>query len=110
MSEKTIDDQIKSVVREIGMRQRCYPAWVKKGTMTQDQASHEIACMESVNRTLTKVRREQESVGDRAKFTKEQAKDMAVAFYRWWHNQPGANTDEGFSQWWEAEGKHRFGR
>lgn len=63
MSEKTIDDQIKSVVREIGMRQRCYPAWVKKGTMTQEQASHELACMESIHRTLTKVRNEQESVG-----------------------------------------------
>jgi len=60
---KTIDEQIKSVQREIGMRQRVYPAWVKKGLMTQDQAAHEIACMEEVHRTLVQVRREQESVG-----------------------------------------------
>lgn len=63
MTEKTIDEQIKSVVREITMRQRVYAAWVKKGTMTQESAAHEIACMESIHRTLTRLRNERESVG-----------------------------------------------
>ncbi len=53
---KTIDEQIECVRREIAMRQRVYAAWVKKGTMTQDKAAHEIACMEAVHRTLTQVR------------------------------------------------------
>lgn len=60
---KTIAEQIESVQREIGMRMRVYPAWIKKGSMTQSKAAHEIACMEEVHRTLTKVQREQESVG-----------------------------------------------
>lgn len=57
---KTIDEQIKSVQREIGMRQRVYAAWVKKGTMTEDQAAHEIACMEAVHRTLVQIRNQTE--------------------------------------------------
>lgn len=28
-------------------------------------------------------------------------KAEAVAFFRWWHNQPGANTDDGYDQWLE---------
>lgn len=53
---KTIDEQIESVRREIGMRQRAYKSWVERGTMSQDRATHEIACMESVLRTLMQVR------------------------------------------------------
>lgn len=85
MSEKTIDDQIKSAVREIGMRLRCYPAWVKKGTMTQEQATHEIACMESIHRTLAKVRREQESIG------KPDLKPLVLAALQ----EANIDTDEG---------------
>jgi hypothetical protein len=37
-----LDQQIASVRREIGMRERVYPAWVKKGKMKPENASHEI--------------------------------------------------------------------
>ncbi|HHS84306.1 MAG TPA: hypothetical protein ENK38_05175 [Gammaproteobacteria bacterium] len=26
-------------------------------------------------------------------------KKHAVDFYRWWHNQPGTNTDQGYDTW-----------
>ena len=61
--EKTIDEQIASIVREIGMRQRVYKKWVTNGTMKQEQANHEIECMMAVHRTLIEVRRKQESLG-----------------------------------------------
>jgi len=34
--------------------------------------------------------------------SKEHIEEYCVAFYRWWHNQPGTNTDEGFNDWWES--------
>lgn len=57
---KTIDEQIKSVQREISMRLRVYPRWVEQGRMTDDQSAHEISCMEAVLTTLKKVRNKQE--------------------------------------------------
>jgi hypothetical protein len=26
--------------------------------------------------------------------------EIAIAFYYWWHNQPGTNTEQGFKEWW----------
>lgn len=32
---------------------------------------------------------------------KDIAKAMATEFFRWWYNQPGSNTDQGFDEWWD---------
>ena len=34
-------------------------------------------------------------------------KQIACEFFRWWHNQLGSNTEQGFDDWWEKrrEGK-----
>ncbi len=32
-------------------------------------------------------------------------KEIAVKFFRWWYNQPGSNTDQGFDRWWELYGQ-----
>lgn len=48
----TLDEQIASVEREIVMRARVYPAWVRSGRMSQAKADHERACMEQVLTTL----------------------------------------------------------
>ena len=45
-------EQIKCVKREISMRERVYPRFVKKGKMTQDEADREIATMKAVLDTL----------------------------------------------------------
>lgn len=37
----------------------------------------------------------------------DQAKEIATGFFRWWHNAPGTNTDQGFDAWWAAN-KDRF--
>ena len=44
--------QIKCVEREIAMRKRVYPRFVKNGKMTQQEADAELAAMEAVLKTL----------------------------------------------------------
>jgi hypothetical protein len=48
----SIDDQIKCVQREIGMRERVYPRWVEQKKMTQEKADYEIAAMKAVLASL----------------------------------------------------------
>lgn len=45
-------EQIQAVQREIAMRERAYPRFVHKGTMTQAKADKEIAAMRAVLATL----------------------------------------------------------
>lgn len=52
----TIDEQIKAVEREIGMRERVYPGWVAAKRMSQAKAEHEIAAMRAVLKTLQELR------------------------------------------------------
>ena len=52
MSQFSLQDKIKCVTREIGMRERVYPGWVAGKRMSQQKADHEIACMKDVLATL----------------------------------------------------------
>ena len=37
-------------------------------------------------------------------------KEVATEFFYWWHNQPGANTQQGFDDWWKSnKAKYGFG-
>ena len=48
----SLTDQIKCVIREIGMRERVYPGWVAKGKMKQESADIEVERMKAVLATL----------------------------------------------------------
>lgn len=48
----TLEAQLKCVMRELAMRRRCYPNWVKSGKMKADAADHEINCMKEVHDTI----------------------------------------------------------
>ena len=52
----TLDEQIRCVGREIGMRKNVYPKFLKSGRITQEKADYEIACMEQVYQTLKRLR------------------------------------------------------
>jgi len=41
-------DKLKCVEREVQMRKRAYPKWVKSRAMTQERADREIAIMEAI--------------------------------------------------------------
>jgi len=36
-----------------------------------------------------------------AEVIEREAKPIATEFFRWWYNQPGSNTDQGFDEWWQ---------
>lgn len=44
----TLDDKLKALRREIGMRYRVYPNRVREGRMTQAEADREIAIAETI--------------------------------------------------------------
>lgn len=47
-----LPEQVACIQREIAMRERAYPRFVHKGTMTQAKADKEIAAMRAVLATL----------------------------------------------------------
>lgn len=44
----TAKDKLACAEREVGMRKRVYPAWVRAGRMTQADADREIAAMQAI--------------------------------------------------------------
>lgn len=54
--EVTLHEQIECVERELRMRQRVYPRWVKQGKMTPEGQQKEMARMAAVLDTLHRVR------------------------------------------------------
>ena len=56
----TLDDQIRSVGREIGLRRSVYPRFVANKKLTQEKADYELACMEATYSTLKKLKAEQQ--------------------------------------------------
>lgn len=53
----SLSDQITCIEREIGMRERVYPAWIDKKKMTPDKAASEIEGMRAVLKTLKSLQR-----------------------------------------------------
>lgn len=39
--------------------------------------------------------------------TEEDIKEIVLAFFYYWYNAPGTNTDQGFDKWWEFN-KHKY--
>lgn len=57
----SIDDQIKAVGRELGMRRNVYPKFITSQRITPEKAAQEIAAMEAVYETLKRIKAEQEA-------------------------------------------------
>lgn len=51
----TLDDQLAAARRELALRQRVYPGWVRGNRMSKEKADHEIAAMAAIVETLTTV-------------------------------------------------------
>lgn len=56
MKKVPIEIQIKAVKRELAFRRFVYPSKVKKGTMTDKEAEHELETMAAVLNTLEWLR------------------------------------------------------
>lgn len=52
----TLDDKIKEVKREIGLREHFYPIWIASGKLKQDTADRQLAVMRGVLETLESIK------------------------------------------------------
>jgi hypothetical protein len=59
----SLSDQIACVKRELAMRERCYPGWVLRKSMTNEKAARELELMQAVLHTLEAVEYEQRKGG-----------------------------------------------
>ena len=55
MKKNELIEQIKGVIREIGLRKRVYPNWVGAGKMKPEEAEKQIQLMEDVLDTLRMI-------------------------------------------------------
>src|SRR5262245_55669352 len=52
-------EQIAEAQRELALRKRCYPAWVKSGKLDAGEAKYQILVQEEIVRTLLRLDAEQ---------------------------------------------------
>lgn len=55
----TLDEQIAEAQRELALRRKCYPQWVKSGKLDAGDATYQIRVMEEIVRTLMRLDAEQ---------------------------------------------------
>lgn len=51
----TLPDQLSAARRELALRRRVYPNWIRANRMSTEKAKHEIEAMEAIVQTLEKV-------------------------------------------------------
>ena len=50
-------EQVAEARRELALRKRLYPKWVKRGDMIEGQAEYYVKAMEAIVATLTRLNR-----------------------------------------------------
>ena len=52
-------EQIAEAQRELALRKKCYPAWIKSGTLDAGDAKYQLLVQEAIVRTLMRLDAEQ---------------------------------------------------
>jgi len=55
----TLAEQIAEAQRELALRRKCYPQWVKSGKLAHEDAYHQLQFMEAIIKTLLRLDAEQ---------------------------------------------------
>ena len=55
----TLHEQIAEAQRELALRKKCYPQWIKAGKLDADDARYQILAMQEIVRTLMRLDAEQ---------------------------------------------------
>jgi hypothetical protein len=55
----THEEQIAEAQRELALRRKCYPAWVKSGKLDAGDAKYQLLCQQEIVRTLMRIDAEQ---------------------------------------------------
>ena len=58
----TLEEQIAEAQRELALRERAYPGWVKSGRLSMDDAYHRLAAQRAIVATLTRREVEQQQL------------------------------------------------
>ena len=53
----TLEEQIAEAQRELALRRRCYPGWVKAGKLTHEDAYRQLAAMAAIVDSLKTLER-----------------------------------------------------
>jgi hypothetical protein len=55
----SLAEHIAEAQRELDLRRRCYPAWVKRGKLDAGDATYQLLVQEAIGRTLMRLDAEQ---------------------------------------------------
>jgi len=55
----TLEEQIAEAQRELALRKKCYPQWIKSGKLDASTAHYQIAAQQAIVRTLMRLDAEQ---------------------------------------------------
>ena len=55
----TLDEQIAEAQRELALRRKCYPQWIKSGKLDMTTAHSQLQAMEAIIKTLMRLDAEQ---------------------------------------------------
>lgn len=55
----TLAEQIAEAQRELALRRKCYPQWVKCGKLDAGDAKYQLLCQQEIVRTLLRLDAEQ---------------------------------------------------
>ena len=53
---RSLENQVRAVGRELGMRRSVYPKWVRAGRMSQGEAEFQIQAMDAAYETLKRLK------------------------------------------------------
>ena len=48
-------EQIAEAQKELALRKKCYPQWIKSGKLDAGDAKYQILCLEAMGRTLLQI-------------------------------------------------------
>jgi hypothetical protein len=55
----TLAEQVAEAQRELALRRKCYPGWIKAGKLDEGEAKWQLRVMEEIVRTLMRLDAEQ---------------------------------------------------
>jgi len=55
----TLADQIAEAQRELALRKRLYPGWIKRGPLSEGEATYFLTVMEAIVQTLIRLDHDQ---------------------------------------------------
>lgn len=79
-----------------------------RNQLLRDRPDLPIERLEAYNKIVKEREALSKTISVLAKYNVNKNKAIAIEFFYWWHNQPGANTEQGFDDWWVEIGEAKY--